>query len=231
MMMRKVASCISAAVFLFAICGVAHAENRTLSWSPVTQYTDNAIIDAGAGETYTAYWTTDAGLDTVSLRQVASGLSQTSTVFDPSVQGMTRGATVYFTIKVVLGSGMESALSPAYAWVVPQLASPPTLSALSIAGPASVNEGSTGAYTATATWSDGTTTSVVPAWSVTTAYATIAASGVLTAAQVAATQSVTVSGSYASGGVTQAASQSVTVVNVPRLPATPRPLTVAPTGR
>ena len=84
-----------------------------------------------------------------------------------------------------------------------------------MSGPSSVNEGSTGTYTATATWSDSSTTSVTPTWSVSpTTYASISASGVLTAATVTATQSATVTASYTSGGVTKTATQSVSIVNV-----------------
>jgi hypothetical protein len=99
---------------------------------------------------------------------------------------------------------------------------PPTLSSIAISGATSVNEGTTATYTATATWSDNTTSAVTPTWSVTTAYATISSAGVLTAATVSATQTVTVSASYTSGSVTRTASQSVSIVNIPSsTPATP----------
>ena len=39
-----------------------------------------------------------------------------------------------------------------------------TLSSVSVSGPSSVNEGSSATYTATATWSDGSTTGVTPTW-------------------------------------------------------------------
>ena len=128
---------------------------------------------------------------------------------------MTRGGTVYFTAKAVLNTGEESALSPAYSWVVPVVTPPVvTLTSIAVSGPSSVNEGGTGTYTATATWSDGTTTSVTPTWSENSSYATISTGGVLTASAVTANQTVTVTASYTSGGVTRTASQSVTIVNV-----------------
>jgi hypothetical protein len=90
-----------------------------------------------------------------------------------------------------------------------------TFSGLSISGPASVNESGSGTYTATATWSDGSTTGVTPSWSVTpTTYASISASGVLTTLSVTANQSATVNASYTSGGVTRTATQAVTIVNI-----------------
>ncbi len=206
---------------LLALRENASAETRTVSWDPVTTYTDGTTIGGGITVTYSVYWSASASL--TSLHPIATGLTATSTTFDPDVQGMTRGATAYFTASAALSTGEVSALSPAYAWVVPVVTPPaPTLSGLSIAGASSVNEGSTSTYTATATWSDNTTTSVSPTWSVSTGYATISSSGVLTAAQVTATQSVTVTAGYTSGGTTKTATKSVNVVDVPaRIPAVP----------
>ncbi len=87
-----------------------------------------------------------------------------------------------------------------------------SLSGIAISGPASVNESATGTFAVTATWSDGTTTSVTPAW--TTTLGTISASGVLTAPSVTANQTATVSASYTFGGVTRTATMAVTVVDV-----------------
>ena len=63
--------------------------------------------------------------------------------------------------------------------------------------------GRTGTYTATATWSDSTTTAVTPTWSENSSYATISAGGCPTASAVTSNQTVTVTASYASGGVTR----------------------------
>jgi hypothetical protein len=103
-------------VILVASIRCAFAETRTISWNPVTDYTDGTPIEAGKTVNYTAYWTTDPGLG--SLHTIGTSLATTSTVFDPDVQGMTRGGTVYFTAKAVLSTGEVSELSPAYAWVV-----------------------------------------------------------------------------------------------------------------
>ncbi len=88
-----------------------------------------------------------------------------------------------------------------------------TLDSIAISGAASVNEGATATYTATATWSDGTHTTVTPVW--TTSLGSISASGVLTAPSVAADQSATIGASYTSGNVNRTASVSVTIVDVP----------------
>jgi len=67
----------------------------------------------------------------------------------------------------------------------------------------------------TATWSDGTTSSVTPTWSENSSYATISSGGVLTASAVTSNQSVTVTASYTSGGVTKTATRAVTIAIVP----------------
>ena len=185
------------------------------SWDPVTSYTDGTPIEAGKTVTYSAYWTTDSGLG--SLRTFGSSLATTSTTFDPDIQGMPRGGTVYFTVKAVLNTGEESALSPAYAWVVPRprLASAPVtappgvLTGIAVSGPSSVNEGGTGTYTATGTWDNGTTAAISPTWSESSIVRDDRRGGVLTAAAVTSNQPVTVTASY--GGRTGA--MSVTIVD------------------
>jgi len=121
--MKNVAKQLLWLVILAALAIPAFAETRTVSWGPVTTYTDGTPIEAGKTVTYSAYWTTDPGLG--SLRVIGTSTTATSTTFDPDVQGMTRGGTVYFTAKAVLSTGEQSALSPGYAWVVPLASSPP----------------------------------------------------------------------------------------------------------
>jgi hypothetical protein len=115
-MIRFLPRLLMAIAILLASIPCAFAETRTISWDPVTNYTDGTPIEAGKTVNYTAYWTTDPGLG--SLHTIGTSLAMTSTVFDPDVQGMTRGGTVYFTAKAVLSTGEVSGLSPAYAWVV-----------------------------------------------------------------------------------------------------------------
>ena len=121
--MKKTAKYLLWIGILGVLATSAFAESRTISWIPVTTYTDGTPIEAGKTVTYSAYWTTDPGLG--SLRTIGTSLATTSTAFDPDVQGMTRGGTVYFTAKAVLNTGEVSALSPGYAWLVPIVTSPP----------------------------------------------------------------------------------------------------------
>jgi len=126
--MRKAAPRFLCCVgILAALASPAFAETRTISWEPVTIYTDGTPIEAGKEVTYSAYWTTDPGLG--SLRTIGTSFATASTTFDPDVLGMPRGGTVYFTAKAVLGTGEVSALSPGYAWVVPPSTSPPATKA------------------------------------------------------------------------------------------------------
>ena len=208
---------------LLASYGIGNAETRTLRWSAVTTYTDNTPIEPTKTVTYDVYWTTDATLSPASLHAVATSIAQTSTTFDPGTLGIPRGQTVYFTGDAVLSTGEKSALSSAYAWNVPSYAG------LSISGPSSVNEGSSGTYTATATWSDNTTSTVTPTWSENSSYASISAGGVLTASAVTSSQTATVTASYTSGGVTRTATRSVTIVDVPA-PAPAAPMNMILSG-
>ena len=207
--MKKVASYLLWIGVLTALATPAFAETRTISWATVTTYTDGTPIEAGKTVKYTVYWTTDSGLG--SLHTLGTSLPGTSTTFDPAIQEMPQGVTVYFTAKAVLSTGEESAYSPAYSWIVPAVTPPPAvLTSITVSGPTSMDEGGAGTYTATGTWDDGATTALIPTWSVTTSYATISASGLLTASAVTSSQTVTVTANY--GGKT--GTRSVTIVNV-----------------
>ena len=93
-----------------------------------------------------------------------------------------------------------------------------SLSSLTIAGPSTVPESGTASYTATAGFSDGSVAVVTPSatWAENSGYATIAA-GVLTTSAVTANQSLTVSCTYSTGGVTRSATLPVTIQNMPTL--------------
>ncbi|HEX9204517.1 MAG TPA: hypothetical protein VF853_01190 [Candidatus Deferrimicrobiaceae bacterium] len=231
--MKRCLAVLGAFVFVFLIVpGGCWAETRTISWTAVTTYTDGTPIEPTRTITYDIFWTTDAGLSPATLRAIASSVSQTSATFDPDVQGMPRGQTIYFTGDAVLDTGEKSAMASPYSWVVPTVTPPPapTLASLSISGPASVNENSGGTFTATATWSDNSQSVVSPTWSVSPAtYASISSAGVLSTLTVTSNQAVAVAASYPSGGVTRTATRAVTIVDVPAGTLNP-PQNVAVTG-
>ena len=97
MTVKKAAKYLLWVGVLAALASPAFAETRTMSWDPVTTYTDGTPIEPGKTVTYTAYWTTDAALSLASLHTIGAPVTTTSTTFDPTVQGMIRGGTVYFT--------------------------------------------------------------------------------------------------------------------------------------
>jgi|GEM_PF-4607848 len=94
-----------------------------------------------------------------------------------------------------------------------------TLTDLAINGPDSVNESSSAQYTASATWSNGNSGTVDANWSENSSYASISSSGLLSTFSVSSDRSVTITASYTSGGTTETATKSVTIVNVLSAPA------------
>ena len=102
------------------------------------------------------------------------------------------------------------------------------LNSLTIYGKSSVNVGSTSIYTCKATYSDGSTKTVTPIWSISSggSYASITSGGVLTGN---AAGSVGIKASYTEGGVTQTEVVRVTITTVvvkPSIETQPRSQTV-----
>jgi len=94
------------------------------------------------------------------------------------------------------------------------------LTGLSINGPSSMSEYSTATYTATASWSDNSTTAVTPTWSVNSQMASISPGGVLSCLPMDNDQAVTVTATYSSGGVTETDAMDVALTNVTTIPFT-----------
>ena len=95
-----------------------------------------------------------------------------------------------------------------------------TLTGLSISGPPSMAEYSTATYTASANYDDNTIKTVTPTWSVNLAMASISTSGVLSCSGIDNNQTVTITATYPSGGVTETATMDVTVTDVATIPFT-----------
>ena len=85
----------------------------TVSWDPVSTYTDNTAIEASKLPVMYNIWK-----DTI---LIGNKVTATSVVFTDTGHGLTRS----FTAQAVLSSGEASAISPAYSWTVP-LATPVT---------------------------------------------------------------------------------------------------------
>ncbi len=99
------------------------------------------------------------------------------------------------------------------------------LTGLSIDGPSSMPEYGTATYTATANWSDNSTSMVTPTWSVNPQVAEISTGGVLSCqGGVASDQTVTITATYSAGGITETATMDVTIIRVPSIPFTAQEL-------
>jgi hypothetical protein len=111
-------------------------------------------------------------------------------------------------VKVVNGSAESSLYTFAVSSVSPQL------TALSISGPVNVAQNTSGnQYTATAIFSDGSTSTVTPTWGLSSgAPASISSSGQLTANSVGANTAISVIASYTYSGVTKTASYGVVIL-------------------
>jgi hypothetical protein len=198
-------ACLASAL---ALPGLSKAETGTLTWNAVTNYNDGTPIESNVYITYNMYWTSDAGLSADSLRPVVSSAVQTTYTFDPDLAGMPRGTTFYLTGETVLSTGVKSELTPAIPSTLPNL------SELFIGCPPSLNEGESGVCTATALWSDGSMTPVLPTWSGGSPYASIGADGVLTATVVSGDQPAMVTADYTFAGVTRTTSATVMIVDL-----------------
>jgi hypothetical protein len=198
-------ACLASAL---ALPGLSKAETGTLTWNAVTNYNDGTPIESNVYITYNMYWTSDAGLSADSLRPVVSSAVQTTYTFDPDLAGMPRGTTFYLTGETVLSTGVKSELTPAIPSTLPNL------SELFIGCPPSLNEGESGVCTATALWSDGSMTPVLPTWSGGSPYASIGADGVLTSTVVSGDQPAMVTADYTFAGVTRTTSATVMIVDL-----------------
>ncbi len=124
------------------------------------------------------------------------------------------GESLTFELTVTDNGGLQSTDSCTVN-VVDMLA---TLTGLSVSGPDLVNESSTASYTATATFSDGSTMPATNSsdWSVEpSSYVMISNGGVLTTSAVPSDQAVAITASYTFGSVTRTAQKTVTIIDIP----------------
>jgi hypothetical protein len=188
-----------------------------------TTVTENVKIAQGFGiVTYTPAGTTETAIGVVNVNTaiLTASAGALETIYltmrsDGSLAGSFSnvgyggGCSEEGTITAVLGTP----------------APPPaaTLTGLSINGPSSMSEYGTAMYTATASWSDDSTSAVTPTWSVNPQVAGISTGGVLSCqGGVASDQTVTISATYSAGGSTKTAAKDVTITNTNT---TPYPLT------
>jgi hypothetical protein len=89
-----------------------------LSWAAVTEYTNGQELGSGRSVRYNVYWTRDPSLAAGNLVAVATSTSALHVDFRPPALGMGKNEKIYFTLKAVLDSGEQSALSGSLPWRV-----------------------------------------------------------------------------------------------------------------
>ena len=111
-----------------------------------------------------------------------------------TITNLTAGVTYYFVVRAYLGNDL-SGDSNEITYTVPAAV---TLSSITISGPTQLNENSSAQYACTAHYSDGSTAALSSgvAWSENSTATSINASGLLTAANVTADTTVTITASY-----------------------------------
>lgn len=193
--------------------------------SPGTTVTENVTIAQGFG--LVAY--TPAGTN-----ETAIGFANVNTAILTSSDSALE--TIYLTMQTdgtLAGSfskvGYGGGCSEEGTITAVRGASPPpaaVLTGLSIDGPSSMSEYGTATYTATASWSDGSSISVMPTWSVShPQVASIRSDGVLSCpGKVAGDQTVTITATYSAEGITETATKDVTILNTVSIPFTDQEL-------
>jgi hypothetical protein len=170
------------------------------------QFTASAVFSDGTSETVSPSWSVISGPGSIST----SGLLMVG-----QVSGNT---TTTISASYTIGNLMHSATQQVS---IIYVAPPPTLTSLSINGPDSVNENSTAQYSATAWFSDGSSQVINPVWNMNSGAATISIFGLLSAGEVEGNTLVTISASFATGGVNINTQKVVTVLNVGTAPVSP----------
>jgi Peptidase C10 family len=90
----------------------------------------------------------------------------------------------------------------------------PVFTSLAISGPSQINDNTSVQFTAAANYSDGSSQSATPTWSVTSGPGSVSTSGLLTLGELSASATTTVSASATIAGITETANQNVSVVHI-----------------
>jgi len=189
--------------------------------SPGTTVTENVTIAQGYGlVTYTPEGTirTTVGVANVNTAILTASTGALETIYlimqpDGSLEGS-------FSKVGYGGECSEEGTMTAVLGTSPPPAAT-ILAGLTINGPSSMMEYHTATYAATANWSDESSSTVTPTWSVNPQMAEITPGGVLTCnSGVASDQAVTITATYTYGGITKTDSMDVTISDAPTIPFT-----------
>jgi len=214
---RYVVCLIAVPLSLVVFNTVAHSAQLTLAWSPNGEpdLAGYRVFSREQGQAYDfndPAWEgwIDPGPDEPWKNEVDE--DNPSCTID-----LEDGATYCFVVRAFDTSENESSNSNEACWT------PPTdvvLESLSISGPDSVDENTMSNYTATATFSDGSTQPATgsSSWSEGSSYASISGSGVLTTSSVNSDQTVTIVATYTFDVVTKQAQKVVVIRDVGEQP-------------
>ncbi len=179
----------------------------------------NRDISTSSDLDYFKFTTSSAGTITVSLTGLTADLdvelyNSSQSFLDSSPNGGTTSEEIIypasssgtFYVKVLGGSGATSSYTLKVTFTSD---SGPVIISLSISGVSQINENSFDSYTASAFYSDGSSQTVVPAWSENSNFASVNSSGVVTTFDVPSNQSFTLTASYS--GLT--ATKNITIID------------------
>jgi hypothetical protein len=188
--------------------------------SPGTTITEDVMIAQGFGiVTFTPAGTTGTaiGVANVNTAILTASAGVLETIY---LTMQTDGSLAGSFSKAGYGGGCsEEGTLTAVLSTSPPLPPPAVaLTGLYILGPSVMNKYGTATYIAMADFSDHSTSTVTPTWSVNSQMASISASGVLSCQTIDTDQTVTVSATYSTGGSTKTAAKNVTIANKPTFP-------------
>jgi len=189
--------------------------------SPGATVTGNVKIAQGFGiVTYTPAGTTETAIGHANVNTAI--LTASASALETIYLTMQSDGSLAGTYSRVGGGCSEDGTLTAVLSTSPPPAA--TLIGLSINGISSMPEYGTASYTATASWSDNSTSTVTPTWSVNSQVAEISTGGVLSCHGVSSDQTVTITATYSAGGITETATRDVTIIHVPIIPFTEQEL-------
>lgn len=140
--------------------------------------------------------------------QIAMLPANTTTYASTGLQATT---TYYYRVRAYSGTGNSNYSNESNATTLANK----ILTSIAITGPSTVNESSISNYTAKATFSNGSASTINPTWSLSSpTFATISKSGLLTTRAVTTNQTVNVKASYTYLGITKTAYKTVSIRNV-----------------
>ena len=178
------------------------------NWTASNDSTAAVVLSWNAAEDATGYeiWRGGSNAAVGSATKIATITDGAATSYSDTTA--VAGTTYRYWIRALSDFGEGEFSQPVTGQRIPVVPD-----SITISGPSSVTAGGTATYTCVATRNDGTSGTVTSNWSITSggSYASISASGVLTANGTATQRSVTIQASYTQNGTTKTATKTVTI--------------------